>query len=394
MVDQLNYTNILKKDYNFFSLRYFFGIGDDNYSYDSIRIIKLLHVLINIILNLIIIISIFKKKKEKFSVALILTGNVLLINLIHTFSYSFEWVLKEEDNHHIKTLYIIENGEHFNGDNYRLLNSKKYYEVGGLLVGNIEHLGACKTQGFFLIFSAISQDILINIFFYIINLPKIPSKRKITIFLILLGYCFPLLISFFMLYLEGLGINDKYCYIAKFDVNPDDDNPYKFKKIFPLLVYIIYGIRTSNLVISIFLLYKIIKYVKDNRLKKTYILKSSAILIVQVTIISIGLIYRLSSSINEDFSRKFSNIFLCINTLDGVLFPLSYSLSNKVFKILFRSQSKDSDLDSIDEDLDIFNQKKDQNNSDSNISRNSSTQKSFALFDIKDDNNFELSTYG
>ena len=207
MVDQLNYTNILKKDYNFFSLRYFFGIGDDNYSYDSIRIIKLLHVLINIILNLIIIISIFKKKKEKFSVALILTGNVLLINLIHTFSYSFEWVLKEEDHHHIKTLYIIENGEHFNKDNYRLLNSKKYYEVGGLLVGNIEHLGACKTQGFFLIFSAISQDILINIFFYIINLPKIPSKRKITIFLILLGYCFPLFISFFMLYIEGLGIN-------------------------------------------------------------------------------------------------------------------------------------------------------------------------------------------
>ena len=393
MVDQLNYTNILKKDYNFFSLRYFFGFGDDNYSSDPIRIIKLLYGLICFILNLLIVISLFKKKKLKFSIGLLLTGNILIMNFIHTFSYSFEWILKEKDNQHIKTLYILENGQYFNGENFRLLNSTKYYEIGGLLIGNKEHLGACKTQGFFLTFSAMSQDILINIFFFIINQTKIPSKRIIIIILISLGYCFPLLISFIYLCIQGLGINDKYCYIAKFDVEPNEEYPYKFKKSFPFLVFFIYGIRTINLGISVYLLYKIIKYVRENHLEKNYIFKSSAILITQVMIISIGLIYRLSSSINEKFSRTFSSIFLCINTLDGVLFPLSYSLTNNIYpNLFFRHSTKDGIPGSLEDDLEIFHQRNSNNNRDSNNSNyRSSAPKSFDTIDIKDDNNFDLS---
>ena len=56
MVDNLNYTNILKSNYSFFSTKYFFGLGDDNYSYDLVRIIKLFFILISFILNLLIII--------------------------------------------------------------------------------------------------------------------------------------------------------------------------------------------------------------------------------------------------------------------------------------------------------------------------------------------------
>lgn len=157
----LNYTNILSgNNYNFYRAAYFFGFGDDNYSFDSVRLIKLLYILISLILNSLIIISTIKKKKSKYSIGLLLTGNILFINFIHTFSYSFEWVLKEPNNN--RTLYISKDGE--------VLNSNKslvsdYYEVGGLLVGNMNKIGACVTQGFVLVFSAICQDILINIFF-------------------------------------------------------------------------------------------------------------------------------------------------------------------------------------------------------------------------------------
>ena len=112
----LNSDNISKGDYNFFSAAYFFGFGDDNYSYDSVRIVKLLYIFISFIFNILIIISIIKKKNRKFSIAFQLTGNILIINFIHSFSYSFEWVLKDSD-HFLKL---------FKDD-----TNQSYYEVGG-----------------------------------------------------------------------------------------------------------------------------------------------------------------------------------------------------------------------------------------------------------------------
>ena len=401
MVDKLNYTNILKSNYNFFSAKYFFGLGDDSYSYDIVRIIKLLYILISFILNLLIVIFLIIRKKKKFSIALILTGNILIINFIHTFSYSFEWILKEKiDDSHSMPLYIRENGTVINNNTHI---DSDYYQVGGLLIGNLNNFGVCKFQGFSLIFSALAQDVLIIIFFYIINLPNAPTKIKIRLF-ILFGYFFPLLIAFIYLSIDGIGLNDKYCYIKKFtyekvkncsDIFSNGDYidtcniKYEFtKEKFILLVNFIYGLRTINLIVSSFFLYKIIQYVRLNKLKNMYILKLSAILIVQVITILLGLIYRIGSSIDEHFSRKLSKIFLCLNTLDGILFPLSYSLSNGVYKTLFCAKRKDS-KDSLSEDEDDFMSYG--SASSFLIAPSPTVEKTFAMVDVKDDNNFDLS---
>ena len=53
-------------------------------------------------------------------------------------------------------------------------------EVGALLVGNPNHLSACHAQGFLLISSSISQDFLINIFFYMVSSSKELNEKLIT----------------------------------------------------------------------------------------------------------------------------------------------------------------------------------------------------------------------
>ena len=368
---EINSDNISKGDYNFFSGTYFFGFGDGNYSYDSVRIVKLLYILISFILNILIIISIIKKKNRKFSIALQITGNILIINFIHTFSYSFEWVLKDSDH----VLYIFKDEEKLS-----------YYEVGGLLVGNMDNNAACIAQGFFLVFSSLSQDILINIFFFVINRPDIPSKRRIKVYLFM-GYFLPLIISLIFLKFEELGINDKFCYIKKFLF---EDKEYSYNSNFPLIVMFIYTLRLVNLIISIYLLIQIFRYVKENKLKKIYILKSSSILIIQIITILIGFLYRLISAIKEEIGRKITNTFLYINTLDGILFPLAYSLSNGIFQDLF-CNSKRSSLETITTDEDEDTIRNNETNQIQNTVSRATTEKTFAMVDIRDDNNFDLS---
>lgn len=400
MVDELNYTNILKSNYSFFSAKYFFGLGYNNYSYDPVRIFKLLNILISFILNLLIIIFLIIRKKKKFSIALALTGNILIINFMHTLSFSFEWILKE-NNDNIKSLHIIKNGTVINNDYNNTFPN--YYQIGGLLVGNPSNFKVCKFQAFFLIFSALAQDVLIIIFFYIINLTNVPNKNKIKLFIIF-GYFFPLIVAGIYLLIGGLGLNDKYCYIQKFEYDKVEncsnliynniDNiscnvKYKFSKTkFRLLINFIYGLRGINLIISSYFLYKIIQYVKLNKLKNMYILKLSAILIVQVITIFLGLIYRIGSSFDEKFSRNFANIFLCLNTLDGILFPLSYSLSNGVYRTLFCSNRKDS-KESLSDDQDELMSFG--SGSSFLILPSPTREKTFAMIDVKDDNNFDLS---
>jgi hypothetical protein len=328
-------------------------------------------------LNLLIIISIIKKKKNKYSIGLLITGNILLINFIHTFSYSFEWVLKESDNN--RTLYINQNGD--------VINSKSldsdYYEVGGLLVGNMDKIGACVTQGFFLVFSSICQDILINIFFFVINKPKIPSERKIKLYLIL-GYCIPILISIIYLLCNQFGLNDKFCYVKKFSYEKGN---YQFNKYFPGIVMVIYTLRFFNLIISIYLLFQIYKYVKSNNIQKSYILKSSSILIIQIITISIGFIYRLTSAIDDKISRNIAIVFLYLNTLDGILFPLTYSLNNGIYRDLFGDSSKIESLMDDEEETNCI----ETTNNDSSINHTGANDKTFAMVDVKGNNNFDLS---
>ena len=301
----------------------------------------------------------------------------------------------------MRSLHIKKNGIVINNDYNNTFSD--YYQIGGLLIGNPNNFRICKFQGFSLIFSALAQDTLIIIFFYIINLANAPSKRKIRL-LILFGYFFPLIIAIIYLAINGLGLNDKYCYIKKFEFykgeiysnliynninNVTCDIKYEFEKInFILLVNFIYGLRGINLIISSYFLFKIIQYVKLNKLKNMYILKLSAILIVQVVTIFLGLIYRIGSSIDENFARIFTNVYLCLNTLDSILFPLSYSLSNGVYKTLFcgnRKDSKESLADDQDELLSFGS------GSSFLILPSPTVEKTFAMVDVKDDNNFDLS---
>ena len=375
MVDTFNSDNINKKNYNFYKPIYFFGFGDKDYSSDPVRIIKLLYILISFILNLLILLSLLKRKKKKFSIALLLTGNVLIINFIHSFCYSFEWILKEKN----KNFIIDKNG------NFGINITDTTYEIGGLLIGNPNNLGVCKFQGFSLIFSAISQDILINIFFYIVNRPKLPNKILIRIILIVLGYFIPFIISLIYLLKDAIGINDKFCYIKKFYKT---ENSYKYNDNYVISIIIFYSLRFINLIISSILLYKIIIYVKQNKLKNMYILKLSAILIVQVLTILIGLIYRIFGLISESFSRNFVQIFLCFNTLDAILFPLSYSLSNGIYNYLFYGISTTDSMYSLSDDqADVLSNK----STNSSQSAGNPEEKTFAMVDVKDDNNFDLS---
>ena len=133
-------------------------IDDPNYSIftaynfliggDYVRVIILLYILFSTLLNLIIIVAVIISKK-KLSFVSKITLNIILINYIHTFSYIFEWVIKIPG----KTKSI---GKSSNSDSV----------VGLLLAGNPNNMKACKAQAFCLISSSISQDLLINIFFF------------------------------------------------------------------------------------------------------------------------------------------------------------------------------------------------------------------------------------
>ena len=325
MIDN-NIIEKIKKGENVFSWSGFFGITD------LPRLIKLIYAIICLILNLLIIISIIKSKTKKFSVAWQLTMNILLMNFIHSSTYLLNWVSTEKIKIDEKGNIVDEN------------ESGNIYKVGGLLIGDLHHMGMCLTQAFLLVFSALSQDFSIIIFFYIINLEKIPSKKKIQIVLLLLAYCFPFLFSLIYLILGQLGLNDRFCYVKKFGFELQENGQYKFYfngVTYEVLIYIIYIFRTTYLAVSLWLLFKIIKYIHENNKSKMYILKSSAILILQMITIILGFIYRISGNFSDSFSTFFATPFLFINTLDAIFFPLYFSLTNGVYKILFCSRGLD-----------------------------------------------------
>ena len=344
--------------YNLFSVSDFFGFND------NIRLIKMMNIFASFILNLLIIISILKRKKHKYTIAFNLTGNILIINFIHTLTYILNWVTNI-DNPHI----FYEN------------NNK--YKVGGLLIGcPKKNFFVCQIQGFLLVYSSLSQDISIIIFFYLINKSSIPSNLNIQFKLLIFAHFLPFLLGVIYLLIDGIGLNDRYCYIKKFEFKGDD---YSIFEYFRALIIITYTFRGINLGISIYLLIKIIQYVKKQHLTRLYILKTCSILIVQVITISIGFLYRLSHVISNKNNKLFSDIFLCVNTIDGILFPLSYSLSNGIYQNLCYSHTFNESLDSLMID--------DQFKDNKSTSSHSSSQKNntFAMIDIRDENNFDLS---
>ena len=303
-------------------------IEDPNYSvfnaynffigHDPIRLIILFYIFSCFILNILIIIVIFISKKKLSFVAKI-TLSILGINFIHTFSYAYEWVIRTPT----KTK-SIEIGPH------------KKLSIGLLLTGNPTDMGACYSQAFFLISSSLSQDFLINIFFYLINKSNIPKILYIWLSVFILAFVFPCSFTLILLVTDSLGINDRFCYVKKYVWEKKEDGKYGYGLYlhFEILVTFVYAIRMLNVLFSAYLLFKIVKYVAKKNLDITYIFKISFILIVQFVTVAIGVIYRISSYFSQTFSENFSGLYLILNTSDGILFPLSFIITNGMHKIL------------------------------------------------------------
>ena len=333
MVDEFNSTNIEHGNYTFDTSKYFF-------SGDKTHVVILIYIIISFVFNLLFFIY-FIIGKTKKRINLILMGNILLINFIHTFSYLYEWILQNMDGKN--SLYIDKDGKKCGESD---CNNSNYSEIGGLLVGNMGHMEACKTQAFFLVFTSLSQDILILILFYMINKSTRLSKAKTCIFLSV-GYLCSFIISIIYLSVNGLGLNDKYCFIKKFIFDEKQlDKPYQMHSYFILMIIIYYLIRLIFIIISCILLYKIVQYIKKNEYGKGYLIRLSSFLLLQIFSIAFGIMYRIGGMINEKFSRDFVDIFLIVNNLDALVFPLFSFFSNNMYLNLC-GKKKNDELENV-----------------------------------------------
>jgi len=337
MSDEFNTENIQIGNYNFDVSKYFFNA-------DIFRLIIIIFIIISFIVNVLYFITSLKTKfkDEILQINLILTRNILFINFLHKFSYLYEWVLQNVDNE--SSLYANkDNGEIGTIENK---DDKNYFRIGGLLVGNMYKMEACKAQGFFLVFTSLSQDILILILFYMINKSTRLSKAKTCIFLSV-GYLCSFIISIIYLSVNGLGLNDKYCFIKKFIFDEKQlDKPYQMHSYFILMIIIYYLIRLIFIIISSILLYKIVQYIKKNEYGKGYLIRLSSFLLLQIFSIAFGIMYRIGGMINEKFSRDFVDIFLIVNNLDALVFPLFSFFSNNMYLNLC-GKKKNDELENV-----------------------------------------------
>ena len=166
--------NIDDPNYSIFTAYNFFIGGD------YVRVIILLYILLSTILNMIIIASIIISKK-KLSFVSKITLSIMLINYIHTFSYIFQWVIK------------------IPGKTRTLGRASSETVVGLLLSGNPNNMNACKTQAFCLISSSISQDFLINTFFFFNQ--QIKSTKYFTDMDSSINYCIHCTFSFYFIFI-------------------------------------------------------------------------------------------------------------------------------------------------------------------------------------------------
>ena len=337
MSDEFNTENIQIGNYNFDVSKYFFNA-------DIFRLIIIIFIIISFIVNVLYFITSLKTKfkDEILQINLILTRNILFINFLHKFSYLYEWVLQNVDNE--SSLYVNkDNGEIGTIENK---DDKNYFRIGGLLVGNMYKMEACKAQGFFLVFTSLSQDILILILFYMINKSTRLSKAKTCIFLSV-GYLCSFIISIIYLSVNGLGLNDKYCFIKKFIFDEKQlDKPYQMHSNFILMIIIYYLIRLIFIIISSILLYKIVQYIKKNEYGKGYLIRLASFLLLQIFSIAFGIMYRIGGMINEKFSRDFVDIFLIVNNLDALVFPLFSFFSNNMYLNLC-GKKKNDELENV-----------------------------------------------
>jgi hypothetical protein len=270
------------------------------------------------------------------NLALYIMLGVLLMNFIHTFTYSFQWVIKEEVSP--ATIKIEKDGKKIN------------IEVGGLLTGNPQNIIGCKAQGFLLIFSSISQDFLINIFFYLVNSSDHNEKfaKYATFFL---GILFPFLFTLILEICKSIGINDEFCYVKKFDFDIENNLvTYKLFGSFQLVVMIVYGIRIINFIFTCYFLQRILAFVKSNKKPSYYIFKSIIIPIIQLFTIGIGVLYRFLNLISPKLSVSLAAPYLILNTSDGILFPIGFIIQNNLFVQIKKLCSSETTPEEIEDE--------------------------------------------
>ena len=326
-----NLRDVKNSNYSLLTAKDFFG------GTDQIRIIIIIYIISYLILNTIIflVIGLSSKRKKKFNLPLgiwVMLG-VLIMNFFHTFSYFFEWVIKTD-----VSTYQIE----IDGD---------MVEIGGLLVGNPNNFVGCLTQGFLLIFTSISQDFLINIFFYLVNstnqsIEMIEKKAKL--YIIILGFMFPFAFTLFLRIVGALGLNDEFCYVTKFayKINGNKVEYTEFNG-FQVYVMIVYLIRIANFIFTFYFLRKIWIYVKQQKKNRIYLFKSIFIPILQLFTIGIGVLYRFINLSSKSLSVILAGPYLILNTADGVLFPIGFALQNDIF-IQLKKIIKGEDQQEID----------------------------------------------
>ena len=308
-------NNVANPYYSINSAKDFFGASD------PIRIVIITYIFLSFILNSIIFITIgftIKLRNIKFPIATWIMLLVLLMNFFHTFSYFFEWVIKEDPTVQTQTIKI----------------NKYDIEIGGLLTGNPKNNTGCIVQGFLLIFTSISQDFLINIFFYLVNSSQV-NERQTKMLLLLLGIIFPFIFTLILGIIGALGLNDEFCYVKKFNykfVYHDEKEcvEYEYYEGFQYAVMTVYAIRVINFIVTAFLLKRIWSFVKQRNKPTIYLIKSIFIPIIQLVTVFIGVIYRLLNAFNPYTSQKLSGLYLVLNTFDGVLFPIGFAFQNSL----------------------------------------------------------------
>lgn len=273
------------------------------------RIIILCFALISFIINLLITISIYLAKNNKISFVIKLSVSILLVNFINIFAYTFEWVVcKKEKKDVCENCYVI-----------------------GLLFGNSNFNKTCQLQSFLILSSSMGQDYLMILFFYIVNRRIVIKELYINI-LIILSILFPIIISIVYLNIEAFGVNDDFCYLKKYEKNEkyeNNDDIYITNASVSIFSIIIYCIRAINFSFTIYFLVNIIKYIKKENKSFTYIFKRLLIFFIQLFKLFIILIYRTSGLIFDLSSVR--EIYNILSTVDGVLMPLTYALSNRIF---------------------------------------------------------------
>ena len=336
------------------------------------RRIILIYILLSFILNLIIIISIYLTKNKQISFTIRITASILVVNFINIFAYIFEWVICKTKK-----------------------NEEQFYI--GLLIGNSESEYTCKLQSFFILFSSMSQDYLMILLFYIVNQRKV-IKVMIIDLLIFVCILVPIIIGVAFLLLDAFGVNEDFCYLKKYEKDNEIDT-YKINKSFVGLQVIVYGIRAINFSVTIYFLINIIKYIKKEKKSISYIFKQLFIFFIQLFKLFIILIYRIPAIIPDvEYHATVRKVYYILSTVDGVLMPLAYIISNEIYLICFNKNKRrkfteeEKDVEeTIMPNSPLISHRKSKKNEDTLVSNNESKGVFIASSLCNNTNNFDLS---